>query len=118
MTRVIVAGGRDYVGGPNFLQIMETFIDPPQDILVCGMARGADKEAYNWAKARRITIDEYPADWNRYGKGAGHIRNTAMAKNADVLVAFWDGKSRGTAGMIKTAMSHGLEVHVYRYEAT
>jgi hypothetical protein len=117
MSRVIVAGGRDYTCGPNFLQIMEQFVDPDNDTLICGMAPGADTEALNWMMARRGAFVKYPADWARHGKAAGPIRNKQMADNADVLVAFWDGESAGTANMIRTALNNGLEVHVYHYEA-
>ena len=43
----------------------------------------------------------FPAQWERYGKRAGPIRNAAMAKYADYGVALWDGESRGTAHMIR-----------------
>ena len=55
---------------------------------------------------------EYPADWNTLGRKAGHVRNIEMAKNADALVACWDGVSRGTEDMIKIARSEGLAVFV------
>lgn len=58
----------------------------------------------------------FPADWDRYGKAAGYLRNTEMAKNADALVAFWDGMSLGTRHMIETAKAHGLKVRVKRYD--
>lgn len=58
---------------------------------------------------------EFPADWNAHGKAAGPIRNQQMAQEADVLIAFWDGKSRGTKDMIEKATRAGLDMHVYRY---
>ena len=116
MTRVIVAGGRDYSAGPNFTEIMEQFINPENDILVSGVCKGADMEGYDWMIARDGDVHVFPAHWHTHGKAAGPIRNRQMAENADVLVAFWDGKSRGTRSMITEALNHGLEVHVYHYE--
>lgn len=57
----------------------------------------------------------FPAQWKRYGKAAGYIHNTEMAKNADALVAFWDSHSLGTKHMIATAELFGLDVRVVRY---
>ena len=62
------------------------------------------------------TIERHPADWDQYGRSAGMIRNREMAKAADSLIAFWDGKSKGTANMIQTSEKMGLAVKVVRYE--
>lgn len=112
--RVIVAGGREFNDPLLLERILLKHIEP-SDVLVCGMARGADRMAWNWAAASGILIDEHPADWEAYGKAAGVRRNREMADVADVLVAFWDGKSPGTRDMINAAIHRGLEVHIYRY---
>ena len=64
-----------------------------------------------------------PANWEYYGKRAGMIRNGEMARyasedpdNEGILIAFWDGKSRGTKGMINIAYRTGLEVVVIRID--
>ena len=117
MTRIIVAGGRDGEGLPNLSEVLRQFIDPAQDIMLCGMCpSGVDYDAYHWAKYNGVQIQECHANWTEHGKAAGPIRNKLMAQNADVLVAFWDGKSRGTRSMINEALNFGLEVHVYHYE--
>ena len=53
--------------------------------------------------------------WDKYGKSAGHRRNAIMADNADILLAFWDHKSKGTRGMIDQAAAKGLKVRITRY---
>ena len=58
---------------------------------------------------------EFPADWERHGKAAGYIRNREMAQNADALVAFWDGESRGTKSMIDLAKEYDLAVRVLKF---
>ena len=80
--------------------------------VVSGMARGVDTLALQWASKHCMPVAKFPADWNKYGRGAGHIRNRQMADNADALVAVWDGKSRGTKNMIDTAKAKGLQVYV------
>lgn len=75
---------------------------------------GADGHGERWAKEKGYPVTPFPADWNK-GKIAGPIRNEQMAKYADALVCFWDGKSRGTYNMIKVATKEGLKVKVVRY---
>ena len=57
----------------------------------------------------------FPADWDKYGKAAGYKRNDEMARNADALIAFWDGKSRGTRHMIDLAKKYGLQTRIVGY---
>jgi len=123
--KVIIAGGRDFHDIQMVDNEMETLFYVPSkddylwnvDEIVSGTARGADQAGENWANRHNLPIKQYPADWDTHGKGAGFIRNAAMAAYADVLVAFWDGKSRGTKHMIDTALKGGLDVHVYNYTA-
>jgi len=68
--------------------------------VVSGTARGADYLGEEYANENGIPIKSFPADWENYGKAAGPIRNRQMAEYADVLIAVWDGKSKGTNNMI------------------
>jgi len=83
--------------------------------VISGTARGADKHGETWANTNNILIKRFPADWNKYGKAAGHIRNKLMADNADSLIAVWNGTSKGTESMIKYAKDSGLELFVYNH---
>jgi hypothetical protein len=85
------------------------------DTVIAGGARGADSLARQMATQFRLKYREFPADWDKHGKSAGYKRNEDMARNADGLVAFWDGYSKGTKHMIDIALREGLEVHVYFY---
>lgn len=80
--------------------------------VVSGGARGADLYGELLARHNGIPIKRFTAEWNRLGKGAGCIRNNQMAEYADALIAVWDGKSKGTAHMIRAAGSKGLKVYV------
>ena len=57
--------------------------------------------AREWAQDRGYSYWPFPADWNKHGKAAGHKRNIEQGIYGDILVAFWDGKSLGTRGMIR-----------------
>lgn len=116
MFRVIVAGSRDFIdSGVCFEVLDKVFSKKMPDSVVCGKARGADTLGAMWAVKHGVKVDEFPADWNRYGKSAGYLRNAEMADNAEALVAFWDGTSRGTRHMINLAVEHGLQVIVFNY---
>jgi hypothetical protein len=112
--KIIVAGGRDFEDYFSVELALERVIASGDEI-VSGGARGADTLGERYAEEQNHPLKIFPAEWDKYGNSAGHIRNREMAKYANILVAFWDGKSRGTISMINNAMDAGLEVHVYRY---
>ena len=67
-------------------------------------------EAY--AKLKGYGIKQFPAKWSEKGKSAGYLRNVEMAQYANALIAFWDGKSKGTRHMIEIAKERGLSVRI------
>ena len=66
-----------------------------------GGARGIDTCAAEFARAHGLKLTEFLPDYARYGKGAPIVRNKQIAEYADEVLAFWDGKSRGTLSVIK-----------------
>lgn len=117
MFRVIIAGSRGFSDYALLKRTMDTLLSNiKEDItVVCGKARGADTLGEQYAKERGYAVAYFPADWDRYGKAAGFIRNEQMAQNADALVAFWDGKSRGTKSMIELAAKYNLKIRIKKY---
>lgn len=127
--RVIIAGGRGFTDeaiGFKRLDYLLGNLDDEKDIeVVCGEAKGADTVGKKWAESRGHFVKSFIPDWEGQGKAAGHIRNREMAKYAaekdsegndrGYLIAFWDGKSKGTKGMIETAEKLGLKIRVVRY---
>jgi hypothetical protein len=75
--------------------------------VVSGGAPGVDTLAERWAEQHDIPVTGFPAEWSRYGKKAGPIRNKEMAGYAEGLVAVWDGRSRGTKDMVRQWASMG-----------
>lgn len=82
----------------------------PNVFVIAGRARGADSLAIDWAVTNWCNFQEFPADWYRYGKSAGYIRNKQMLDEGrpDIVVAFPGGK--GTAMMSRLAVEAGVEV--------
>jgi hypothetical protein len=114
--KVIIAGSRGFNNYPFLHRKCSHLIGEHTDItIVSGTARGADQMGERFAKLRGYAVEQFPAYWDIHGKRAGYIRNEAMAKNADCLIAFWDGKSRGTKHMITLAKKHGLKVRVVKF---
>lgn len=81
--------------------------------VVSGGARGADSYGEVLAEEYLTPIKRFPAQWNKYGKRAGYVRNLEMAEYADALIAIWNGTSSGTFDMIQRAKDKGLEVYVH-----
>ncbi len=80
--------------------------------VISGMSGNVDIEATWWAKQNKIPTMAFYADWDKYGNAAGPIRNEWMAEEAEMCIAFWDGKSKGAAHMIKTAKAVGMPTYV------
>ena len=90
-------------------------------LIVAGDAKGADQIGIRYAMERKLPLRRFPAEGNKYGKMAGPMRNAQMMSYAKegipALVAFWDGKSRGTKNMINTADNGRTFVRVIRYDS-
>lgn len=117
--KIIIAGGRDFMDY-NLLKektnkILQEKKVTHKIVIISGCARGADTLGLRYASENTFDVEEYPADWDKYGKKAGYVRNVEMAENADALIAFWNGKSKGTKHMIDIAMERNLPIRVIRY---
>lgn len=109
--RVIIAGRRFYT--PSEGEISDGMRLWHPRVILSGGCSGADQAGEKWALSRGISVAGFPADWDTWGKAAGPMRNSAMAQQADALLAFWDGKKKGgTWDMIKQARKRGLEVRI------
>lgn len=117
--RVIIAGTRTFTDYTLLQRECNRLLSEKQRthniVVVSGTARGADTLGERYALERGFQLRRFPADWDKDGKKAGMLRNYRMADNADALIAFWDGTSRGTANMIDIARKKNLPVRVIQY---
>lgn len=113
--KVIIAGSRDIA---SYRLVKEAIRNSGFEIteVVSGHARGVDSMGELYAEQNGIDLVIFPANWNKYGKSAGHKRNYKMAMYADALIAIWDGESKGTKGMIDIATEKGLKVFVWKIQ--
>lgn len=110
--RVLVCGGRDYKDREVLFRTLSN-IDAYEyhiDTIIEGGARGADMLAREWAIENRRGYITVEADWDRFGRQAGPVRNQQMLVQTrpELVVAFPGGK--GTADMVERAKKAGLEV--------
>ena len=120
-TRIIVCGGVHFNDYEDFINKMDPLVASYENVtLISGHAKGADTLAEKYASEKGIPIKVFPAEWTKYGKAAGPIRNRAMLDYAKeqnpVVVAFWNGESRGTGNMIKQAKKAGVECYIFLHE--
>lgn len=117
--KLIVAGGRDFSDFNLLSQKLNELADGVFQLrkvsIVSGMARGADALGHHFAKMNNVKVYEFPANWDKYGKRAGFIRNDEMAAFSHGLLAFWDGQSRGTNNMILSMQAMNKPVHIVKY---
>lgn len=110
--RVLIAGSRDIVD-PALIEKAVAESGFTITTLICGMApRGVDRMAFEWAKAKGIPVEEYPADWDRYGKSAGMRRNRTMIDVAQAAIIIWDGNSSGTKNTLHLAKIKGIPFYL------
>ena len=119
MKRVIVCGGRDFKDRAKCFETLKALLNDKDIEIVSGHASGADSFGEDFAKENGIKVTIFKPDWKRFGRAAGPIRNKSMldyaAEKTPVVVAFWDGKSKGTKNMISLAEKVSAEVHVVSY---
>lgn len=116
--RVLICGDRNW----SHLLDIENFIKslPSDTVIIEGECRGADLMAKSFALKYHLQVEKFPANWKKYGKGAGIIRNKEMLDkgNPDFVVAFHNNlaESKGTRNMVKQAKDKGIPVQIYSHE--
>ena len=84
--------------------------------LVSGGAKGVDSCVRAYAEAYGIVYREFLPEYSRYKRGAPIKRNVQIVEYADIVIAFWDGKSKGTKHTIACCRELGKEVKVFLWE--
>ncbi|MBR6651149.1 MAG: DUF2493 domain-containing protein [Clostridia bacterium] len=114
--RIVIAGCRNY----NDYEQAKIFIDnclremrkKHTIVIVSGCSKGADSIGERYAIENGFEIEKYPADWKSFGRKAGPVRNEQMAKISDLIICFWDGKSKGTKSMISYAKKYEKNIFI------
>ena len=114
MNKVAVIGSRTFTNYDLLERVLNEF-----DIskVISGGAQGADRLAAQYAKQHKIDYLEFKPDWKKYGRGAGPIRNREIVDAADVVIAFWDGKSKGTKSGLDYAKRKNKEIMIQRTDS-
>lgn len=84
--------------------------------IISGGSSGIDSLAKRYALEENIEYMEFLPDWNTHGLAAGPIRNKKIVDAAEYMVAFWDGKSKGTKSAIKLAKQKGIPVEIVMFK--
>jgi hypothetical protein len=113
--KIAVVGSRNFNDKSKLFDILDTLEQQVKDfdqidLIVSGGATGADQLAEEYAKEKGIKTDIYLPQYNLYGRGAALKRNLQIIDAADIVVAFWDGKSPGTNHTINESKKREKEV--------
>lgn len=107
--RVLVCGGRHFNDQVSVVDALNVLAATHGNLTVIeGGATGADRHARKWAYYNGHAIQTFQADWSKYGRAAGPIRNQQMLDEGkpDLVLAFPGG--RGTADMTNRAKAAGV----------
>jgi len=105
--RVAIIGSRSLT-----VKNLGKYIPPDTTEIVSGGARGVDTSAKEYANANDIQLVEFLPEYKKFGKSAPLRRNTQIIEYADLVIAFWDGKSRGTKFVIENCSKQGVICNV------
>lgn len=111
--KLAVVGSRAFCDEGKLEQILEHY-KGRVTLLVSGGAKGADSLAESWAVKNLISTKVFKPDWQKYGRGAGMVRNREIIENCDECIAFWDGKSKGTENSISLCKKFNKKVTIVR----
>ena len=112
-----IIGSRSFTNLSYAVAIARPFIEQ-NDIeeIVSGGAQGADRIAEDIAEICKLRMTVLKADWKRYGRGAGMIRNQDIIDGCDCALVFWDGKSPGTRDSINKLAKARKMFLIIRYD--
>lgn len=124
--RIIICGGRhfdDYEHLESVMNEVMSKIEPWSDVIeiVSGHCEGADQLGELYASNYGLPCKVFPAQWEKYGRSAGPIRNSEMVKYASeavmpVVVDFRSPRTKGTNDTVRKATKLGFKVFVYDYD--
>jgi hypothetical protein len=114
--KVAVVGSRTFIDYDILKKNLDIIHEKkPITYIVSGGAKGADSLGEKWAKENNIESLIFIPDWDKFGKSAGYKRNESIIINSDIVIAFWDGKSKGTQHSINLSKQHNKPVFIVKF---
>lgn len=110
--KLAIIGGRDFT---DYIRLCNEADALRPEHIISGGARGADALARKYARSKRIGFTEFLPDYEQYNRKAPLIRNMKIVESADIVLAFWNGKSLGTKHAISYAQSLKIQIIVVMY---
>jgi len=110
--RVAIVGSRHFSDPVRVIDYVKSL--PPRASIITGSASGVDAAATKAAREKGIPVQVIPASFDEMADASkSAARNQRLVDACDVLVAFWDGGSKGTRSTVERALDSGKEVHVF-----
>jgi len=109
--KVAVIGSRDLT-----IPDLENYLPTDVTEIISGGARGVDTSAKKYAFAHNIKLTEFLPNYKKYGKSAPLKRNITIIENADLVIAFWNGKSHGTKFVIDNCKKKNIPILIYQMD--
>ena len=95
------------------IENLSEYIPKETTEIVSGGAKGVDTSAREYAIANSIKLTEFLPEYEKYKKGAPLMRNLKIIEYSDIVIAFWDGKSKGTKFVIDNCNKTGKKIMVH-----
>ncbi len=118
--KIAIGGCRNFHNYTFFKKYVDIYLSDIKctgDIaIISGHCSGTDVLAERYARENNYPLEIYPAQWQKFGRSAGPKRNEIMVKNCDYVIAFWDGKSRGTKNLIDNALKYNKLLKIKRID--
>ena len=115
--KITVGGCRDFSDSEYIFKCLDEYIKELCDeeiIIISGHCSGVDAIAEKYAEIKGFKTMIFPAEWDKYGRAAGPARNKKMVEASDIVIAFWDEKSKGTKSLINLAKKSGKALKIYK----
>lgn len=118
--KILVCGSRSFLSKIIVFHELTMYLAQYSDLhIISGGASGPDTYAVQFAHAHNLELTLCLADWDKYGKSAGYRRNIEMLDlKPNLVLAFYDGVSKGTMHTIRTAQQRGIETRIVLDETT
>ncbi len=114
--KIVIGGCRNFEDYAVFCDFVSACLENEAKqhaiTILSGHCAGVDQMAERYAKEHGLDLEIFPADWAKYGRAAGPMRNREMVKQADGVIAFWDGKSKGTASLLGYADKLNKQIYL------